>query len=121
MMPTQSGICPLTYNRKTAIEEKHTNMNVLTLIDRHPLLRADLHAYGLPNTQVDHVAAAISEQLGGVDGNLCHVMATLSTKEFVHAVDTRAVADGANLSPSLVQSIILTLAPWIGQFKVTSN
>ncbi len=96
-------------------------MNVMTLIEQHPLLRADLYAYGLPNSTVTDVAHAISEQLGGAHNNLCHVLAQLSTREFVRRVDTRQLAEGTDLHPPLAQSIVLTLAPWVGQFKVGCN
>ena len=96
-------------------------MNVMTLIEQHPLLRADLYAHGLPNSKIDAVADAISEQLGGAHNNLCHVFAQLSTREFVRRVDTRQLAEGTQLHPPLAQSIVFTLAPWVGQFKIGNN
>ena len=96
-------------------------MNIMTLIERHPLLRADLYAYGLPNAKIATLAAAISAQLGCQQSNLCQIFAALSTREFVQAVDTRALADGANLPPCLTQSIVLTLAPWIGRYEIDGN
>ena len=96
-------------------------MNVVTLINRHPLLRADLLACGLTAAAVQRVAMQISTQLGSPDGNLCHVLHTLSTRDFVHAIDTQQVAQQTGIPAPVAQSVVLTLAPWVGRFQLTAN
>ena len=94
-------------------------MNVVNLIEQHPLLHADIRAYGLPPAKITGIARDISAQLGSADGNLCHVLNSLSTREFVKQINAGSVATENGISAPLAQSIVLTLAPWIGQFQVS--
>ena len=94
-------------------------MNVMTLIRKHPLLGADLHNLGVANTTLNEVADTVTEQLGGSrDYNLCYVLSTLNSREFVRCIDVHALAKRARIPESLAQSIVLTIAPWVNQFKV---
>ena len=96
-------------------------MNIMTLIQRHPLLMADLRNLGLSHSHLDDMADNISTQLGGAkDFNLCYVLTALDCKEFVRSIDIHAVANFMNIAPSLAQSAVLTLAPWVGRFAVNA-
>ncbi|MCR9261442.1 MAG: hypothetical protein NXH95_17110 [Pseudomonadaceae bacterium] len=94
-------------------------MNVVNLIEQHPLLHADIRAYGLPPAKITGIARDISAQLGSADGNLCHVLNGLSTRDFVKRINAGVVATENGISAPLAQSIVLTLAPWIGQFQIS--
>ena len=96
-------------------------MNVTTLINRHPLLRADLQTFGLAPSVVKQIAVHISSQLGSPDGNLCQVFHALSTRDFVHAIDVNRVAQHVGIPAALAQSIVMTLAPWVGRFQLGAN
>lgn len=96
-------------------------MNVTTLINRHPLLRADLQAFGLAPAVVKQIAVHISSQLGSPDGNLCRIMHALSTRDFVRAIDANRVAQQAEIPAAVAQSIVMTLAPWVGRFQLSAN
>lgn len=93
-------------------------MNVVTLIEQHPLLKADIRAYGLPPAKIKTLALGISAQLGSAEGNLCNVLNGLSTREFIQQINAGEIAAQSGISPPVAQSIVLTLAPWIGQFQV---
>jgi hypothetical protein len=98
-------------------------MNVATLIKQHPLLTADLRNLGLTNRTLHAVADDISTQLSGdkqghKSFNLCYIFNGLSSGEFVKAVDAKKVAEEANLSPALAQTIVLTIAPWVDKFQL---
>ncbi len=96
-------------------------MNVTTLINRHPLLRADLHAFGLAPGMMKQIAVHISSQLGSPDGNLCQILHALSTRDFVHAIDANQVAQQVGVPAAVVQSVVMTLAPWVGRFQLSAN
>ncbi len=96
-------------------------MNIMTLIQRHPLLMADLRNLGLSHRHLDDMAENISTQLGGApDFNLCYVLTALDCKEFIRSIDINAVAQFMKIRPSLAQSAVLTLAPWVGRFAVNA-
>ena len=94
-------------------------MNFVTLLQQHPLLRADLKSLGLSHNHMQDAAAEISGQLGGnAQYNLCYVISALNSKEFVRVIDTALLAERINVSPSLAQSAIMLFAPWVDQFQL---
>lgn len=97
-------------------------MNVLTLIQRHPLLHADLRSLGLTHKSVAGVAQNLSAQLGGDPAeNLCFVLSGLNCREFLDVVSAGAVAEEAGISETLAQSAVNTIAPWIDRFEMQTN
>ena len=96
-------------------------MNVASLISRHPLLRADLQTFGLTPPALQQVATQISTQLGSPDGNLCHIFHGLSTRDFVRAIDACQLARQAGIPAALAQAIVMTVAPWVGRFRLGAN
>ncbi len=95
-----------------------TVMNVLSLIKQHPLLYADLVNLGICGAALSRAARQISAQLGGDDDNLCFIFSALSAREFVSLVDTGDLARHSNLPPPLAASMVMTMAPWVGQFRL---
>ena len=94
-------------------------MNILNLIYQHPLLKADLTNLGLGDRHLKTVAGEIGCQLGGsAEFNLCYVLSALNRSQFVKAIDVSALADCVEINPSLAQSIVLTIAPWVDRFQV---
>ena len=75
-------------------------MNIMTLIQRHPLLRRDLMDLGIDRPRLNQIAASITRQLGGTDGdrpgsaetpapNLCFVLHRMDRSRFVSSIDAR--------------------------------
>ncbi|MEQ8692278.1 MAG: hypothetical protein RIC89_15765 [Pseudomonadales bacterium] len=96
-------------------------MNLVSLLDRHPLLRADLTQLGLSIPDIQDVARLITLQLGGsTELNLCYIMADLDREAFVRSVDVTPIATQLEISPSLAQSAVLLFAPWIEQFQLSA-
>ncbi len=94
-------------------------MNVMRLINQHPLLRAELHQLGIANTTLRDVADQLDRQLGGHSNyNLCYVLSTLTGREFARSIDIAHLAQRVPLAPELLQSIVLIIAPWIEQFRM---
>ena len=91
------------------------------LINRHPLLFADLQGLGLSHSQVDGLAGELCTQLGGSrDFNLCYVLAALNRADFMRAVDISAIADRLSINPALAQAAVMTIAPWVDRFRLTA-
>ena len=95
-------------------------MNIMHLIKRHPLLYADLRHLGLPTTSIRQVADLISAQLGG-QANLCMLLASLDRQRFINHTDVADIAQQTGLTPSTVQSVIFTIAPWVERFRMTQQ
>lgn len=94
-------------------------MNIMSLIHQHPLLFADLKNLGLSHAELNALARTVTMQLGGEsDHNLCYVLAALDCNEFIRLADTSEIATRAKIAPSLAQSAILTIAPWIDRFQL---
>ena len=94
-------------------------MNIMSLIHQHPLLFADLKNLGLSHSELQTLARTVTVQLGGQnENNLCYVLAALDCREFVRLADTTEIAERASIAPSLAQSAILTIAPWIDRFQL---
>ena len=94
-------------------------MNIMSLIHQHPLLFADLKNLGLSHDELQTLAHTVTLQLGGeTDHNLCYVLAALNCSEFIRLADTGEIAQSAKIAPSLAQSAILTIAPWIDRFQL---
>ncbi len=94
-------------------------MNFVTLLQQHPLLRADLESLGLSHNRMQDAAVEISGQLGGeAQYNLCYVISALFSKEFVRMIDAASLAKRVNITPSLAQSVILVIAPWVDRFQL---
>lgn len=94
-------------------------MNIMSLIHQHPLLFADLKNLGLSHTELRNLAQTVTIQLGGERGNnLCYVLASLDCREFARLTDPSEIARRAQIAPSLAQSAILTIAPWIDRFQL---
>ena len=83
-------------------------MNIMNLIQHHPLLFADLKGLGLPTITIQRVADELSMQLGGSkDFNLCFVLSALDRRRFLDATDVAEIAKAT----SLPRSSDLVLAP----------
>ena len=96
-------------------------MNIITLLQQHPLLCADLENLGISRQHMYDAAEEITRQLGGNGSfNLCYVLAALNGKEFVRSVDSRSIAEQLDLSPSLAQSMVLLIAPWVERFELAA-
>ena len=94
-------------------------MNVLTLIQRHPLLHADLKNLGLGSGALSALASSLTTQLGGDPGkNLCFVLSALNCQEFVRIVSAAEVAAEAGISPTLARTAVATIAPWVDRFEM---
>ena len=98
-------------------------MNMMNLVQQHPLLYVDLQNLGLATTTIHALADQMSIQLGGdtqfnSDLNLCYTLAEMDKRQFVQAVDVAALAKNANVSTSLAQAAIFTLAPWVDRFRL---
>ena len=97
-------------------------MNIMNLIQQHPLLFADLKSLGLPTITIQRVADEISVQLGGSkDFNLCFVLSALDRRGFMEATNVAEIAKVTSLPPSLVQSMVLTVAPWVDRFRTAQQ
>ena len=96
-------------------------MNLNLLIERHPLLHADLRNLGLSYRHVLAVGRRISAQLGGINGNLSHVLERLDRAGFVAAVDVQDIASEAGITPALAQASVFTIAPWVERFRPTTQ
>ena len=96
-------------------------MNINTLLQQHPLLCADLENIGISRQHMYDAATEITRQLGGNSNfNLCYVLAALNSEEFIRSVDSRTIAEQLNLSPSLAQSMVLLIAPWVERFELSA-
>ena len=94
----------------------------MNLIQQHPLLFADLKGLGLPTTSIHRIADQISVQLGGSeDYNLCYILTALDSKQFVANTDVANIAMQTHTPPCLVQSVVLTLAPWVDRFRMANQ
>lgn len=94
-------------------------MNIHSLIARHPLLHADLCDLGLSHIQVHHVAKEICCQLVGTsEFNMCYVLSALNCTDFVKALDATQIAGYAGIHPSVAQSAVMTIAPWVDRFRL---
>ena len=97
-------------------------MNIMNLIQQHPLLYADLKSLGLATTTIRELADTLSVQLGGrPDFNLCFVLTALDSRDFVHSIDIAEVSKKMGLAPSIVQSAVLTMAPWVDRFRLVQQ
>lgn len=94
-------------------------MNIVTLLQQHPLLCADLKNLGLSRRHMHNAAIEISQQLGGnQEFNLCYVLAALNSREFVRTIDAAPIATSLDISAALAQSIVLMIAPWVERFQL---
>ncbi len=92
-------------------------MNLNLLIERHPLLHADLRNLGLSYLHVLAVGRRISAQLGGMNGNLSQVLEGMDRAGFVAAIDVKDIAADAGITPALAQASVFTIAPWVERFR----
>ncbi len=97
-------------------------MNFVTLLQQHPLLRADLKSLGLSHNHMHNAAVEISSQLGGSEQfNLCYVMSALNRKEFVRVIDASLLARQLGITPSLAQAAVMMFAPWVDEFHLHAS
>ncbi|MEM7100745.1 MAG: hypothetical protein AAF541_20955 [Pseudomonadota bacterium] len=104
------------------LEGREITMNIMNLIQQHPLLFADLKGLGLPTTAIHRIAKEISVQLGGSEEyNLCFILTALNSDEFVANTNVAEIANHTHTPACLVQSVVLTLAPWVDRFRMANQ
>ena len=54
-------------------------------------------------------------------GNLCEVLSSLDSRGFLNRTDVAEIAEQTGLAPSIVQCVVLTLAPWVDRFRMAQR
>jgi len=93
-------------------------LNVLTLIQQHPLLQADLVHQGVPYKTLGPLADSIALQLGSSADNLSQLFSKLTYAQCMDALDAGQVAQASGISAPAATAALQSVAAFIDEYEL---